>query len=41
MTCTKKVSEKDHLFRQIVKMEVIMSLCVRGKVAYEGYAKSA
>jgi hypothetical protein len=41
MTCTKKKGENDHLFRRIAKMEISTSLCARGKIAYEGYVKSA
>jgi hypothetical protein len=41
MTCAKKEGERDHLPRWIAKMEAITSICARGKVAHEDYAKSA
>jgi hypothetical protein len=41
MICAKKEGEKDHPSRQIVKMEVITSLCARRKVVHEGYVRNA
>jgi hypothetical protein len=37
----KKEGERDHLSRWIAKMEAIMSVCAKGKVAHESHARSA
>jgi hypothetical protein len=40
MTCTIKRSERDYPFGKIAKMEAIMCICARRKVAHKSYAKS-
>jgi hypothetical protein len=41
VTAQEKKDGRDHHAKQIVKLETITNLCVRGKVMHKSYARSA